>query len=101
MRLGGRIDLEAYPRLKKTIHAALHQSSRLLLINMTDVILISSSGVGALVNLGRDLEKAGGRMALVELSAVASQVIDFLRLDDVLHIFATQEQGLAYLRQLA
>lgn len=97
LKLIGRMDLEAYPELKKSIEWVMEHSTRRVLVNLKEIILISSSGVGALVNLGRDLEKAGGKLALVELSPISKQVIDFLRLDDVLKIFPDDATAIQFL----
>ncbi|MEZ4651182.1 MAG: STAS domain-containing protein [Candidatus Eisenbacteria bacterium] len=65
-----------------------------LVLNLSQVSFIASSGVGALLALGEEYREVGLEVCYAELSSVVDSVIKLLNLDSFLTIAATEEEAL-------
>jgi anti-anti-sigma factor len=86
LELRGILDLESTPELKSILSDCMQRSVMLVRIDMSGMELISSSGVGALMNFHQELSKAGGRLVLERISEPCLHVLDLLRLTDFFEI---------------
>jgi anti-sigma B factor antagonist len=91
--LGGDVDLESSPRARSVLLECVSQK-RSVLVDMSDIHYIDSSGVASLVESFQSARKAGGRFALVAVSEAALRVLQLARLDKVFQIFPTVEAAL-------
>ena len=92
--LTGEIDLHQSP----TLHAALVEVAngrpKKLVLNMTDVAYMDSSGVGTLVELLRRVNAYKGKLALVNLSPRVRSVFEITKLDKFFNIFPSEDQAI-------
>lgn len=65
--------------------------ARPIVVNLRDVTLLNSSGIGLLLRLQRSVKERGGKLVISNLSPQVRQAIDFMKLDKVL-IIARDEQ---------
>lgn len=79
------------PELKTL--AAAHQNR--LVLDMKDVQMVASLGLGMLVQLNRTLKAGGGKFVLANLSDNIKKVMKLTRLDSGLTIVATVQDGIA------
>ena len=97
VRLTGEVDLSRWPEARKIILACL-QKSQHLLVDLSGVDYIDSSGVASLVEgyqLARSQQLDFG---LVGVSAAAMNVLRLARLDKVFPIHASVEERLKAVR---
>lgn len=95
--LAGRIDAAAAPGLRDRVRAALQSGVHLIVVDLTEVSFISSSGLRALLLLARELRKQGGDL---RLCAARSQVAEVFRLtgfDQIFQLYPTRETAVASL----
>ena len=71
----------------------LRDQSRPLLVNLSGVSFIASSGVGALLALGEEYREAELEICYVELSSAVESVIKLLNLDAFLAIASSEEEA--------
>lgn len=71
-----------------------------VILNLADLSTASSSSVGAMLTLSRDLRKMGRPLALAEVSTVFNQVLDLLRLQEAFTIFDTEADAHAGLAKI-
>ncbi len=64
-------------------------------VDMTDVELMNSSGLGMLVAASRSLVAAGGGIALVGANDRIRKLFSMTRLDSVFRQFGTPEEAIA------
>ena len=57
-----------------------------ILIDLQDVSLLNSSGIGLLLKLHRNASEQQGTVILHDVPRVAQQVLDFMKLSDILTI---------------
>lgn len=90
----GEIDLYTVPRFKEVIRAALDQGHSTLLIDLSEVAYMDSSGFGALVGATKRLQPASGVIALIGCNDIISRMLRITRLNTVFHVFETKGQAL-------
>ena len=91
----GDIDLYSSPQVRQTILDELNQKTgSRVLINLTGVKYIDSSGVASLVEGLQLARKAQVRFALCGLNKAPRQVLELTRLIKVFDIFETVEEAL-------
>lgn len=91
VRLSGRIDAAAVPSVQKLVRQAAAEGGRDVIVDLSDVTFISSSGLRVLLLLARELRQDGGN---IRLCAARPQVADVFRLtgfDRIFELFPTRE----------
>jgi anti-sigma B factor antagonist len=94
LRIHGQMNARSTPRLLERCRA--HQNERKhVVLNLSGVTFIASSGVGALLALVEDFRESGLRLRLAEMSPVVESVIRLLNLHNFLGIDETEAAALA------
>ena len=83
LRLGDAVD-----DLQRTINESLAEGDARFVVNLSEVPMIDSSGIGLLVRFLASAKKRGGSVKLVNLSSFAQKT---LRLVGVLNLFEVYE----------
>lgn len=81
VRLGGEIDLHESPKFHQGLVDLCDEKPERLILEMSEVDYIDSSGVGSLVAVYRLLAKVGKSLILVAPSKRVSSVLEITRLD--------------------
>ncbi|GAB6052130.1 STAS domain-containing protein [Magnetospira thiophila] len=89
----GDVDLESSPEARKILLAHLDKGE-LLLVDMSGVNYIDSSGIASLVESFQTGRSKGRRFALVSVSEPAMRVLQLARLDKVFDIHDSVEAAL-------
>jgi len=89
----GDVDLEHSPKAREVL-LDLVGRSRKVLVDLSGVNYIDSSGVASLVEAFQRAKKAGVDFALVSVNAPALRVLELARLDKVFTIHASVADGL-------
>lgn len=91
--LGGEIDLHSSPEARKLILGSLHDG-RPVLVDLSNVIYIDSSGVAGLVEGFQLARQRQIDFGLVGVSPAALNVLKLARLDKVFPIYASVQARL-------
>lgn len=92
--LAGDVDLESSPEARKILLECVNLN-RPVLVDLSGVGYIDSSGVASLVEALQTARKRDGSFALVQVSDRALRVLQLARLDKIFTIHDTVEDGLA------
>ncbi len=84
-RIKGEVDLKTSPRVRKALLDVLKKRDTLI-VDLSNVDYIDSSGVASLVEAYQTARKAGGQVSLAAVSQPALRVLQLARLDQVLPI---------------
>lgn len=84
--LAGDIDIQTAPALRERL-ASLPQSARLVVVDLSAVEFLDSSGVGALVGAAAALRDAGGSLRLACPPPRVQKVFRISRLAEVIPIY--------------
>ncbi|NQU62550.1 MAG: STAS domain-containing protein [Rhodospirillales bacterium] len=91
--LDGDVDLQSSPEARKVLLECVAKKKPVL-VDLSNVGYIDSSGVASLVEGLQTARKAGGNLILVAVSEGAMRVLQLARLDKVFTICDTVEAGL-------
>src|SRR5262245_27846509 len=79
--LGGDIDLRNSPALRTTLLELVDAAPRRVVMDLSGVTYVDSSGVGTLVEFKRKLERVGGQLVLAGMQPRVRGVFEITRLD--------------------
>jgi len=85
VQLSGSVDLEHSPGVRRRLLDAVEKARRLL-IDLSEVTYIDSSGIACLVEALQTARSRNGDLALVAVSVQAMRVLELARLDMVFSI---------------
>ncbi len=93
----GELDLARAPHLKWILLDALEAGVTQLVLDLSRVTFLDSTAIGVLIGVNRSLD-VGARLAIASLQPQVLRIFAVSGMDDVFAIFATVEDGLAYVR---
>jgi len=92
LRVRGRLDADTAPLLLQRCGEVQARGQNLVL-NLSEVTFLGSTGVGALLALVEQFQEQAGTVHFAALSTEAQTVIDLLDLDSYLSIHASEAQA--------
>lgn len=98
LELAGELEVSEAPALRDLLGAAVAGPQSRMLLDLTAVTFIDSSGIGVLVGAQRLADAAGSRLGLAGANAGVRRVFELTRTDRVLRLFDTAAEGVAALR---
>jgi len=97
--LEGRIVLgSSADALSNTMQDAIAKGARKLLLNMKAVTQVDTTGISTIVRAFVSLQRAGGKFGLFHMSDRVRQILDMIRLLNVIPNFPDETEALARLR---
>ena len=95
-RLTGEIDLQVADALRTALDRAMgERGTRHLVLNLSRVSLIDSSGLGVILGRYRRLLHSGGRVGLVGLAPTVRRVLELSGLLRIMREYASEGEALA------
>lgn len=91
--LKGDVDLESSPTAREILLKSVAGTDRVL-VDLSSVSYIDSSGVASLVEALQAAKRNGGAFALVAASDPTRRVLELARLDKVFTMYASIEEGM-------
>ena len=87
--LSGAIDLHYAPTLRSLFQSKLNEHCPALVVDLTAVDFIDSTGLATLIEYHRDAAAHGGVFSLAAINPNLKAIFDVVQLDKVLAIFPT------------
>ncbi|MBX7057738.1 MAG: STAS domain-containing protein [Leptospirales bacterium] len=87
VRLRGELDLYNAGRLREILGAEIEHGASTLVVDLSGISYVDSSGIGALIFARTAMEKAGGKFCLAALQAAVLSVFRMTRLLNFFAIF--------------
>ncbi len=91
------LDAHTATELKPVVVAIADSGARKVVVNLEQLKLIDSSGVGVLISLFKRIRASGGQVCFSGVKAQPKEVFRLLRLDRSLDICATVDEAVAKL----
>ena len=92
----GEIDLESSPVAREVLIKCFKNARKAkVIVDLSEVSYIDSSGVASLVEALQAAKKSGGVFALAATSEPTRRVLELARLDKVFTMFDSVDEGLA------
>jgi anti-sigma B factor antagonist len=98
VRLTGPLDVSQSLELREILGEQIDGPGARVLVDLSEVPLIDSSGVGVVVGAHRRAEGAGARFALAGAGATVARVFSMTRTDKLLSLHPTVADGVQALR---
>jgi anti-sigma B factor antagonist len=96
LRLRGRLTLgEAVDAFKSALDTALAAGDAQIVINVSEVPLVDSSGIGVLVRSQSSARAAGGSIKLVQPTAYTLKTLKMVGLLDLFEVYDSEEDATA------
>jgi anti-sigma B factor antagonist len=93
--LQGEIDLHVSPRISQKLGEIIKQKPSRLVIDLSGVTYIDSSGLAILISAMQDVEEYGGRFSLAGLQENVRTIFETARLDKVFLMYPHVDAALA------
>jgi anti-sigma B factor antagonist len=93
--LEGEVDLHVSPKVAASIAALVEKKPSRLVVDLSRVTYIDSSGLAVLIEGMQNVEAYGGRFLLAGLQEVVRPIFEIARLDQVFIIFPHVDAALA------
>ena len=85
LAVAGEIDTQTADELRGKVDE-LDVAHRALVLDLHGVEFVDSSGLGALLGIKKQQERAGGHLLLTRLSAPVARIIEITRMDRVFEV---------------
>ncbi|MCB9555604.1 MAG: STAS domain-containing protein [Deltaproteobacteria bacterium] len=95
--IGGRLDANNAQGVREKL-AELADQAQSVVVDLSSLEWIDSSGVGALVSLYKRVLTAGGKVNVACLNGQPKEIFRLLRLDAALRAFPSVDEAVAHLR---
>jgi anti-sigma B factor antagonist len=97
----GEIHVSTAPEFSALLNATVEGGRTSLVLDLTDVMFIDSTGLSVLLNALRQVTHAGGQMAVVCSNPTVLRLFEITRLDTTFDIHAELEPALALVQASA
>jgi len=94
LSLAGRLDAITAPEIRPAIEELVEHRRGKVLIELSTLTMIDSSGVGAIVSLFKRLRAHSGDVKLSGLRGQPKEIFHLLRLDQVFDVYPTLDEAL-------
>lgn len=95
IRLSGEVDMSRSPGVHQALVEVLQGRPARLVIDLTEVSYMDSSGVGVLVDALRRMRTTSGKLALVAVAPRVLSVLQITKLDQFFEMYSTLQEALA------
>jgi anti-sigma B factor antagonist len=93
--LEGEIDLHVSPAITASLQMMIKKKPKKLVIDLSRVTYIDSSGLAALIEGMQNVNEYGGLFAIAGLQETVRTIFEIARLDQVFRIFPDADSALA------
>ena len=87
VRVAGELDMDTRPALQEALQGLVDDGVRQVVLDVTDVSFMDSSGLGLLVDVLKLLRDRGGRLCLASIQGPVRNVLTLSALDQVLDLY--------------
>ena len=94
-RVDGDIDINCSPDMKKVFDKLISQKTPKIVIEMTRVAYVDSTGLATLVWILKNMRSYGGKMRLSGMSPKIKSLFEITKLDKLFEIMASEEEAIA------
>ena len=93
--LEGEIDLHVSPRVERALASIIKKRPSNVVVDLSGVRFIDSSGLAVLIRAMQDVQKYGGRLSLSGINDNVRPIFEMARLDQIFLIDPGDEEVLA------
>ncbi len=91
----GEIDINTAPDIKKAFEKLISKKTPKIVINLTKVTYVDSSGLATLVEILKNMKAYGGRMRLSNMSHKIKSLFEITKLEKLFEIIADEAEAIS------
>ena len=91
----GEIDINSSPAIKKAFDRILSAKTPKIIVNLSKVTYVDSSGLATLVEILKNMRSYGGRLRLTNLSSKIKSLFEITKLEKLFEIMADEEEAIS------
>jgi anti-sigma B factor antagonist len=95
LKVKGRLDAVAAPELRPTIDKLVEERQKHVVFDLSELQMIDSSGVGAIVSLFKRLRMQQGDVKIAQLTGQPKEIFRLLRLDRAFDLYESLDEAIA------
>ncbi len=100
VRMGGRVMYESDSKtFKQLLEEEVEKGGKWIVVDLADVIAMSSTGLGILIAAHRYMAEKEGAFKLAQLSEKVRYILEITRLDTVFEVFDSVENAVAAVQE--
>ncbi len=92
--VSGDIDINSSPEMKKGFEKVFREKQEKVLIDLTDVGYVDSSGLATIVEIFKNMKIYGGKLRLAGLSDKVKGLFEITKLDQLFEIFPDADSAI-------
>jgi len=92
-QIDGEIDINSSPEVKKAFDELISKKTPKIVINLSKVSYVDSSGLATFVEILKNMRSYGGRMRITNLSAKVKSLFEITKLDKLFEILPEEEEA--------
>lgn len=93
LSVDGEINFNSSPDFRKAFLKVLDSKAQKVVINLSNVAYVDSSGLATLVEALQKIKGVGGRLKLTNLSAKVKSLFEITKLEKLFEIFSTEDEA--------
>ncbi|MHA3772371.1 STAS domain-containing protein [Verrucomicrobiota bacterium sgz303538] len=101
IKLAGEIDLCSVPQLRDALDSKVSQGRPALILDLTEVTFMDSSGLSVIISFWRQMQEHGGKLVIVGATGEVLEVFRLTNLDQYIPLFATDDEAWVALDMVA
>lgn len=90
----GEIDISTHLRLKDLLYRTLDDGATSLLVNMTNVRYMDSSGFGTLLGVTKRIRPSGGTVNLIGCNQAIQRMLKITHLNTIFGLYETEDEAI-------
>jgi len=94
-QLEGRLDLNSSSEVKQRVKGSLDDGAINVILDLSNVEFINSSGLGTLVSILKDVRMVQGKLVLCCLAQYVQEIFEITQLSHIFEIFQSEEEAAA------
>lgn len=97
LKVDGRVVLSTSPQLRKALRRWVRRKASCIMVDVSEVRRMDTSGVATLIECQRDMQEYGGRLLLVGLNSHIGDALSLAGVEGQFEVFADEREAAAAL----
>jgi anti-sigma B factor antagonist len=93
--IDGEIDINTSPSIKKQFDKLLSAKTAKVVVNLSKVTYVDSSGLATLVEILKNMRSYGGRLRLTNMSSKIKSLFEITKLEKLFDIMADESEAVS------
>jgi anti-sigma B factor antagonist len=91
----GEIDINTSPSIKKSFDRLIAAKTPKIVVNLSRVTYVDSSGLATLVEILKNMKSYGGRLRLTNLSSKVKSLFEITKLEKLFDIVSDEQEAIS------